>query len=61
MAIFTKAWRAFLEGETPKTYVWRRDGAYPESFPMFPGERMSRGKAQRGMKMKPTTHPKRKV
>jgi hypothetical protein len=48
MAIMVKAWTAFLNDEKPKTYVWRRTGAYPESFPAFPGDKDSRGKAIRG-------------
>lgn len=52
MAVIVKAWSAFLDSETPKTYVWRRTGATPESFPVFPGEKESRGKAIRGFEPK---------
>ena len=52
MAVLVKAWRAYLNGETPKTYVWRRTGPSPEGFPPFPGERDSRGKAIRGFERK---------
>jgi hypothetical protein len=48
MAVMVKAWTAFLNDEKPKTYIWRRTGAYPESFPPFPGDKDSRGKAIRG-------------
>lgn len=47
LAVFVKAWSAFLNGERPKTYVWRRTTAFPESFPIFPGDKESRGKAIR--------------
>lgn len=61
IAISVKAWGAFLDGETPKTYVWRRAGAFPESFPTFPGERESRGKAIRGMVNKEEAAKKKKA
>jgi len=48
LAVVVKAWTAFLDEERPRTYVWRRTGAFPESFPAFPGEKESRGKAIRG-------------
>lgn len=47
MAIFVKAWAAFLNGDRPKKYLWRRTTAYPESFPTFPGDKESRGRAIR--------------
>jgi hypothetical protein len=47
MAVFVKAWTAFLNGDRPKTYVWYRTTAYPESFPTFPGDKETRGKAIR--------------
>lgn len=52
MAVVVKAWGAFLNDEKPKTYVWRRVGPTPESFPALPGDKESRGKAVRGMKAK---------
>lgn len=52
IAVTMKAWAAFLNGESPKRYVWRRTGAFPESFPSFPGEKESRGKAIRGFERK---------
>ena len=52
MAILVKAWAAFFGGKHPKTYVWYRTGAFPESFPRFPGEKESRGKAIRGTEPK---------
>jgi len=52
MAICVKAWDAFLNDEHPKTFVWYRTGANPESFPVFPGEKETRGKAIRGMERK---------
>lgn len=61
MAVIVKAWSAFLEGEKPRTYVWRRTGAFPESFPTFPGEKESRGKAIRGTVNKEEAAKKRKA
>lgn len=57
MAICVKAWDAFLNDEHPKTFVWHRSGSNPESFPVFPGEKETRGKAIRGMERK---EPRRK-
>jgi hypothetical protein len=45
MAITVKAWAAFLSGERPKTYVWYRTTKFPESFPIFPGDKETHGKA----------------
>lgn len=47
MAVTVKAWTAFLNGDRPKTYVWYRTTQYPESFPTFPGDKESKGKAIR--------------
>lgn len=52
MAVCVKAWEAFLDDLRPKTFVWHRTGANPESFPVFPGEKDTRGKAIRGMTRK---------
>jgi len=57
MAVCVKAWDAFLNDERPKTFVWYRTGANPESFPVFPGEKETRGKAIRGTTPK---EPRRK-
>lgn len=50
MAISVKAWSAFLNGERPARFIWRRTGQYPESFPTFPGETESKGKALKVVK-----------
>ena len=52
LAIMVKAWTSFLDGRQPKTYVWYRTAVNPESFPMFPGEKESRGRSVRGMERK---------
>jgi hypothetical protein len=57
MAITVKAWAAYLADDKPKLFVWHRTGANPESFPVFPGEKETRGKAIRGFERK----DKRKV
>lgn len=51
MAVSVKAWNAFLEGERPQKILWRRGGQYPESFPLFPGESESKGKALKVVKV----------
>jgi len=60
MALIVKAWTAFLNGTKPLAYVWRRTGATPESFPKFPGDVESRGKAIRGTEEKRAAARKRK-
>lgn len=52
LAICVKAWSCFLNDERPKVFVWHRTGANPESFPVFPGEKETRGKAIRGFERK---------
>ena len=50
MAVTVKAWNAFLNGERPQKLIWRRAGKFPESFPLFPGETESKGKALKVVK-----------
>lgn len=50
MAVTVKAWTAFLDGSKPQKLLWRRAGQFPESFPNFPGEKESRGKALKMVK-----------
>jgi hypothetical protein len=47
MAMFIKAWDAFLNGARPQKILWRRIGLYPEDFPVIPGEGESKGKAMK--------------
>jgi len=50
MAVTVKAWNVFLTGERLQKLIWRRAGKFPESFPTFPGETESKGKAMKMVK-----------